>query len=55
MAGIMEAVTKELEPDDPFEDLVVDHLKHLLKATLSSRAVSFLYGANSRWDTAWNT
>ena len=24
-AGIVEAVTKELEPDDPFEDLVVDH------------------------------
>ena len=25
MAGIVEAVTKELEPEDPFEDLVTDH------------------------------
>ena len=25
MAGIVEAVTKELEPEDPFEDLVADH------------------------------
>ena len=25
MAGIAEAVTKELEPEDPFEDLVTDH------------------------------
>ena len=25
MAGIVEVVTKELEPDDPFEDLVPDH------------------------------
>ena len=25
MAGIVEVVTKELEPEDPFEDLVADH------------------------------
>lgn len=25
MAGIVEAVTKVLEPEDPFEDLVSDH------------------------------
>lgn len=25
MAGIVKAVTKELEPEDPFEDLVSDH------------------------------
>ena len=25
MAGIVEAVTRELEPEDPFEDLVADY------------------------------
>ena len=45
MAGIVEAVTKELEPEDPFEDLVTDHW-----ATLSSKALSFLFEANSSWN-----
>ena len=49
MAGIVEAVSKELEPDDPFEDLVVDHWQ-----TLSSKALSFLFVANSSWNTAWD-
>ena len=38
MAGIMKAITKELEPEDPFEDLVADHC-----ATLSSKVLSFFY------------
>ena len=42
----MEAVTKILEPGDPFEDLVSDH-----KATLSFKALSFLYGPNSIVET----
>ena len=49
MAGIAEAVTKELEPEDPFEDPVADHW-----ATLSSKALSFLFEANSSWNTAWD-
>ena len=42
MAGIVEAVTRELEPEDPFEDLVADYW-----ATLSSKTLSFLFEANS--------
>ena len=42
MAGIVEAVTKELEPDNPFEDIVADY-----RATLRSKALSFLLEANS--------
>ncbi len=49
MAEIVEAVTKELELNDPFEDHVGDH-----QATLSSEAFSFLYGVNSSWDMAWD-
>ena len=47
MLQIMEAVTKGLELEDPFKDLVADHW-----ATLSSRALSFLFEANSSWNTA---
>ena len=49
MAGIVEAVTKELEPDNPFEDIVADYW-----ATLSSKALSFLLEANSSWNSAWD-
>ena len=49
MAGIVEAVTKEPEPEDLFEDLLADHW-----ATLSSKALSFLFEANSSWNTAWD-
>ena len=47
MAGKVEAVTKELEPEDPFEDLVADHW-----ASLCSKALSFFFEANSSWNTA---
>ena len=40
MARIVEAGTKELEREDPFEDLVADR-----SLTLSSKALSFLYEA----------
>ena len=42
IAGIVEAVTKEPEPEDLFEDVLADH-----RATLSSKALSFLFEANS--------
>ena len=47
MTGIVEAVIEELEPEDPFEGLVIDY-----QATLSSKALIF---GKLRWDTAGNT
>ena len=42
MAGIVEAVTKELEPEDPFEDLVAElWLKHCLRLRLDRICVIF--------------
>ena len=35
MTGIVKAVTKKLQPEDPFKILVVDYLK----TTLSSKAL----------------
>ena len=51
MAGIVEAVTWELEPEDPFEDLGRRSLSHFKP---QSPLVSFLFEANSSWNTAWD-